>query len=385
MKQVLESNTPWNETPLGMKHLFVDISSHGFGHLAQTAPVLNALMASRSLRLTIRSGLEQAHLARRIPHHFTHIHAASDFGFVMHDALYVDLAASAARYQAAYADWPQRIADEAALLTQLEPDLVLSNISPLPLAGAAQAGIPAMAMCSLNWADLFAHYYSEQSWAAPIHAAMQSAYASASTFLRLTPGMDMPTLLNVENIGPVSGYADQTPRMTRAEVARVLGLPLNKRWLLLALGGIAHRLPVENWPILPDTQLLVPAGWQIASRLDVTPYSDVQLSFADLLPTVDAVLSKPGYGTFVEAACCGLPVLYLRRPDWPEAEYLEVWLHANGRAAVISPEVASSGNLLPALDAISKQTQPPRPAENGIEQALRLINRQLDGNARIKP
>src|SRR4051812_42090118 len=121
-----------------MKHLFLDISSHGFGHLAQTAPVLNALMASRTLQLTVRSGLEQAHLARRIHHPFAHIHAASDFGFVMHDALSVDLETSAERYRVAYAAWPQRVADEAALLKQLAPDLVLSNVSPLPLAGAAQ-------------------------------------------------------------------------------------------------------------------------------------------------------------------------------------------------------------------------------------------------------
>jgi hypothetical protein len=366
-----------------MKHLFVDISSHGFGHLAQTAPVLNALAATRPLRLTIRSGLEQAHLARRIHHPFTHIHEASDFGFAMHDALNVDLETSAQRYRNAYAHWPQRVADETAALKQLAPDLVISNVSPLPLAGAEHAGIPAMAMCSLNWADLFAYYYGHQNWAAPIHAAMQTAYASASAFLRFTPGMDMPAFSNVENIGPVSVYTDQAPSMSREDVAGILGLPLDKRWLLLALGGIAHRLPVENWPQLPDVQLLVPADWQVASRPDITPYSDAQLPFADLLPTVNVVFSKPGYGTFVEAACCGLPVLYLQRHDWPEAECLEAWLHSNTRAAVISPEMGVSGNLQPILDAVLKEAAPPRPVANGIEQALHLINRQLDGNATI--
>ena len=39
-------------------HLFVDISSHGFGHLAITAPVLNALgKLQPDLQLTVRSGL----------------------------------------------------------------------------------------------------------------------------------------------------------------------------------------------------------------------------------------------------------------------------------------------------------------------------------------
>lgn len=372
-----------------MKHLFVDISSHGYGHLAQSAPVLNALMQSRSLRLTVRSGLATAHLARRIQHPFTHVHEASDFGFVMHDALNVDQEASAARYREAYANWPQRVAAEAEFLQQLAPDLVLSNVSPLPLAGAAVAGIPAMAMCSLNWADLFshffAHYSSGQAWAAPIQSAMDQAYASALAFIRFTPGMDMPALANLNVIGPVSVYAEHRPQATREQVAQALGLPLHKRWLLLALGGIAHRLPIEHWPELPGIQLLAPSDWNVAARQDITPYNDEQLPFAELLPLVDVVLSKPGYGTFVEAACCGLPVLYLQRPDWPEAACLEDWLHHHARAAALEPEDGRTGNLQNALDALLGQTAPPRPEADGVEQAVRLINRQLDAGGSIRP
>jgi hypothetical protein len=368
-----------------MQHLFVDISSHGYGHLAQTAPLLNALVASRPLQLTVRSGLTQAQLASRIPVLFTHIHAASDFGFVMHDALNVDLEASAVRYREAYADWPQRVAAEALLLEKISPDLVLSNISPLPLAGAALAGIPSVAMCSLNWADLFAHYYAGEDWATPVHAAMQAAYASAQAFIRFSPGMEMPTLPNVEVVGPVSIYAVDSVRSTREQAARALDLPLNKRWLLLALGGIAHRLPVEQWPEFPGTQLLVPADWQVKKRADITPYSDAQLSFAKLLPVVDVVLSKPGYGTFVEAACCGLPVLYLQRPDWPEAECLETWLHQNTRAAIISPAAGINGDFLPSVNELLTRPAPPKPHPEGIAQAVRLISRGLDGNDTIKP
>ena len=368
-----------------MKHLFVDISSHGFGHLAQTAPILNALTARRSLQLTVRSGLAQEQLARRIQAPFAHIHAASDFGFVMHDALRVDLAASSARYRTAYANWPQRVADEASLLEKIAPNLVLSNVSPLPLAGAAAAGIPALAMCSLNWADLFAYYYPEQDWAVPIHAAMRTAYASAQAFIRFTPGMAMPDLPNVKVVGSVSVYAHHPAHTTREQAAQALGLPLHKRWLLVALGGIAHRLPVEDWPEMPDTQLLVPADWQVAQRADITPYSDAQISFADLLPIVDVVLSKPGYGTFVEAACCGLPVLYLQRPDWPEAECLEEWLHQHTRAAILSPAAGLSGDFLALLNELLAQAAPPRPQADGIAQALRLINDALDGSDTIKP
>ena len=45
---------------------------------------------------------------------------------------------------------------------------VLTNVAYLPLAGAAACGIPSYATCSLNWADLFAHYFGREPWAPPV-------------------------------------------------------------------------------------------------------------------------------------------------------------------------------------------------------------------------
>jgi hypothetical protein len=76
-------------------HLFVDISAHGFGHLAQAAPVLNALSKRLpELRLTIRSGLPTDKLQARVTADFTHLQERSDFGYVMHDAVSLDLEAT---------------------------------------------------------------------------------------------------------------------------------------------------------------------------------------------------------------------------------------------------------------------------------------------------
>ena len=191
-------------------HLFVDISSHGFGHFAITAPVLNAVAEMcPDLRLTVRSGLSAAKLAQRIRPPFAHIAAASDFGYVMHDALSVDLAATTDAYRAAHADWPAHVAAEANLLEHLRPDVVLSNVSYLPLAGATIAGIPALTICSLNWADLFAYFFGHEDWAAPIHAEMLDAYRAAEKFIRITPAMAMADLANTVTVGPVASLGQR--------------------------------------------------------------------------------------------------------------------------------------------------------------------------------
>jgi len=343
-------------------HLFVDISSHGFGHLAITAPVLDALARiCPTLRLTIRTALPVAKLQQRIKTLFELIAAASDFGYVMIDATRIDLAASATAYRQAHVDWSARVAAEAHFLASRQPDLVLTNVSYLPLAGAAVAGIPALSLCSLNWADLFAHFFGKQPWAQPIYSEMLAAYRSAQAFLRVTPGMAMEALANVQSVGPIA------IRGTRHD----LGLSREKA-VLIAMGGIAHRLPVDNWPRLPGVRWLPPGDWN-CRHPDAMASESFGLSFTDLLCSVDAVITKPGYGTFTEAACNGTPLIYQRREDWPEQECLIEWLHGNGRCVEIEAAELESGLIAAALDNVLSRTASAPPAADGITQTAHAI------------
>jgi len=343
-------------------HLFVDISSHGFGHLAITAPVLNAIAKIiPDFRLTIRSALPAAKLAQRIKAPYALISDATDFGYMMIDATTINLDASANAYRQAHADWPNRVADEARFLGGLKPDLVLTNVSYLPLAGAATAGFPALSLCSLNWADLFEHYFGDQPWAAPIHAEMLAAYRSALAFLRVTPGMQMEALGKIEPVGPIAALG------TRHEI----GLNGDKA-ILIAMGGIAHRLPVERWPCLPGVRWLVPDEWN-CRHPDAMACESFGLGFTDLLSSVDAVITKPGYGTFTEAACNGTPVIYQRRDNWPEQDCLIDWLIENNRSAEIEAEKLVSGQLAAAIDCVLNQTPAPAPMADGIAQAAMAI------------
>ena len=131
--------------------------------------------------------------------------------FLMHDAVRIDHEASAAAYRAFHADWSARVAAEAGMLTSLAPDLVFANVSALPLAGARRAGIPALAMCSLNWADQFAFLFGDAAWARAIHAELQDAYANADAFLRCTPAAPMPALSNAIAVPPVARVGHRRP------------------------------------------------------------------------------------------------------------------------------------------------------------------------------
>lgn len=352
-----------------MPHLLAAISAHGYGHLAQTAPVLNALRARLpELQLTVRCGLPHAVLAPRIAGPFVHQPVEDDFGMVMHSALAVDVAASAARYAAFHADWERRVDSVARELEQTAPDLILADIPYLTLAAAARAGIPALAMCCLQWADIYDYYCHDLPEAGGIHAQMLAAYDSATLFLRTEPAMPMPALHNRRDIGPVAMLG----RARREEINARCGVAAEDRLVLVAMGGIVFRPPLERWPVTPGVRYVMQRDW-LAQRPDVLVLEDTGLPFSDVLASCDAVLTKPGYGTFVEAACAGVPLLYVPRVDWPEEPWLVRWLERQLPCAAVPRSALDDGSFLPRVQQwVQQPRQAQRPAE-GVMQAVQII------------
>jgi len=353
-------------------HLFVDISSHGFGHLAQTASVLNALRALLpELRLTIRSGLPHAQLILRLKGPFTHIPQASDFGLSMKNAIDVDVHDSLARYQAMHANWDALVQAYAQQLADIKPDLLLANVSYLALAAAREAHVPALAMCSLNWLDILTPYVSASPSQEKIQAQMLDAYNSAKAFLRLTPGMPMPHIKNKIVIGPIAIPGLAQPDLLR----RHLNLTPATRLILVAMGGIPMPLP-STWPILPGYHWIVPQAAALP-RNDMHTLESIALPFSDVLASSDAVVTKSAYGVFVEASVCGKPVLYIERPDWPEEPFLVEWLMLHNQAQGISRAQFMQGTFGTSLQALLQRPRSTASSLTGIDDAAQFIKIQL--------
>ncbi|MBI5431151.1 MAG: hypothetical protein HY938_11960 [Nitrosomonadales bacterium] len=327
-----------------MSHLVVSISGHGFGHVAQTAPVLNALhQRMPQLRLTVCSSVPLAHLRARIKAPFDHLPGEGDIGMVMSSALDIRVRDSEEAYRHFHADWEARVDDEARLLRELGADMVLSNVGYLPLAGAQRAGIQNAALCSLNWADIYRHFFGNDAIAAQI----QGCYAHADAFLRATPGMAMESLHNLVPVAPIAEVGINR----RDELDRRLQLAKHEKLVLVSMGGIASRLPVERWPRVEGVRWLMQGSWQ-AAHPDAIALESLGMSFADLLASSDALVCKPGYGSFVEAACSGVPVLYVSRADWPESYPLIAWLQQQGVCREVTRQALEEGRIAAELESL---------------------------------
>jgi len=340
-------------------HLLVALSSHGFGHLSQAAPVINQLRELiPSLRLTIRAAFPAEQIQKRIFNPDVLQPVADDFGMVMRDALTVDLGASLHAYQTFHASLPDRVELLSKELLEQKVDLVLADIPYLTLAAAQKAGIPSVSLCSLNWADILEHALllatsselentaAKQAIApefarvgAEIVREIRDIYQKADYFLLPTPSMPMPTLTNTLAIGPVC-----TPGVKRREALTLNTQVAEDGWfVLVGMGGMPLDIKLDAWP----THLLgKPLHYIVADNIaqDFSPpqvIAETQsgLSYSDLVASVDLILTKPGYGMFVEAATAGVPVLYVERRGWPEAQALTDWLQTVAHCTEISTEV----------------------------------------------
>jgi len=355
--------------------LWLAISGHGHGHLVQLIPLVRALQARYpALLVCVQSSLP-ASLLRQSFGNAIDIHAeAADFGMVMSGPMTVLPAQSAEAYRQFHQAWPEHLAAQLSLFRDFQPDLVIGDIPYLPLAAAAVCGVPSVAVCSLNWADILEHYCHAHDGVEAIVRDIRGHYAAADLFLRPDPAMPMPTLGNTAAIGPLISVG--VPR--RGELQQLLCLAEGQRLVLLTLGGIAGEVDISTWPPLDNTVFLVPETWcsKASQAVDPNRFRSIEstgMSFADLFASCDALVTKPGYGAFAGAGCCGLPVLFAERGDWPEEIYLNAWLQRVGRAESIGWTRLVDGDLGYALDELLAQAPKPAAEASGAAEGLALI------------
>lgn len=350
-------------------HLVADVSGHGFGHVAMTAPVLNELGRQRpDLRLTVRSAAPERLLREHLAVDFDHLPVAHDFGMAMVNALEVDTAASFDRYRALHGRWSAAVDAAAGALRELQPTLLLANVPYLSLAAANQTRVPAVALCCLHWADVFEHYCGDLPGASSVAEQMRAAYATACVFLAPDPSMPMPGLANLRRIGPIARRGEDR----RTELRRRLGLDADTRLLLLSLGGVPFSVDVARWPRLDDVHVIAAMTLQ-GTHPDVTDAETLQLSHIDLLASCDAVVTKPGYGTVTEAAINGVPMLYVSRDGWPEEPHLVDWLCRVGRCVSMPQAALIDGAFGDALASLLRRPRPEPPHAVGTDEAASAL------------
>lgn len=351
----------------------VYLSEHGFGHamrsvwllghLAAAMPDLQLLIATRLPRWLL-AGLERAERVEAM---------ALPPPLVQADSLTVDHAASGELLSQVLAAWDDTVHRHAAWLRQIGADLVYSDVPAQPLAAAQAAGIAGVALGNFTWDWIYRHYADVDRRYVDAARVAAEAYRTARLYLQLptapTEPSGMPTA--------VIPWVGRRPRRSRRAVRDALGLSARRPMVLLSFGG--H-------PTFPLAELLRSSwarrfhwvgGRQLDTaastlhRVDEEGLAAAGIGYIDLVAAADVVVSKPGYGILADCLFTGSRLVYLARPEFPEASLLlEPTMDRLLQAVAVAPGERTAAAIGQAVDqCLGRPAPEPTERLDGVEVA----------------
>jgi hypothetical protein len=355
-----------------MQLIWCAISGHGYGHAAQVVPVLNELgKLLPKLKTILRTTVPAAFFHDRLTIPWDLQTVQQDVGCIQKGPLEIDVPTTWDAHVRFHAEWDERISKEVAAMRATVPQVILADTPYLAASAGKEAGVPTVALANFTWSEAlkpFADLTQPQHQA--ILDTMHHAYGHATLAMRIAPGLPLSAFSNVVDIGPIA----QTAHSQRDDIRKHLGVTESDRLVLLAFGGIAlESLPWEQMAHMQGYHFIVTTPPIRASpRIHVA--STIPHSFSTLIASVDLVMTKPGYGTIVEAVSIGMPVLYVRRYNFADEAPLVEFLHRYGRGYKLSLTDFLTGNWQPAFEAIRCIPSPSRrPTTTGASDAAHIL------------
>ena len=353
-----------------MPSIWCAISGHGYGHAAQVVPVLNAVGALvPGVTAILRTTVPASFFRDRLTIPWDHQPVQQDIGCVQDGPLTIDINATWEAHQHFHDTWNARLSNEITAMHMAAPALIVGDTPYLALEAGSRAQIPTVALASFTWDLVLKEYcHASDSSHQQLIQHIRESYAKADMALRITPAPRIDAFRNISDIGPIASPAPPE----RDRLVSALALAPNERTVLVGFGGIPlTSLPLDQMEQLRHYRFLfdgpVPPGY---SRIHST--TNLPFSFKTLLASVDVIMTKPGYGTIVEAVALQQPVLYVRRYNFADEPPLVDYLHRYGRGVELSIDDFTQGRWEPAISkaiaTLSPQTPPP-PATGAMQAA----------------
>lgn len=354
------------------------VSSHGYGHLSQSIAVANAILEHYPDSIfRFQGNFPKQTIAERLNcTDFEHDARALDVGLIQADPLNIDFPATAKAYEKLHDNFVDKITNEAKELTRWGADIVIADVPYLSLAAAAKANINGIAIASLSWDNIIAGYFNlNDKKPAKWFADILSAQSETSLALLPEPAMNGDSFPIRQAIPPIALLGEPLP-----EIHSSLGISEDdKRPLILAsLGGIpANSLPLSAMARDKRFHWITNSADTYQSENLHSIFSIPQHNYQNIVASVDGLVSKPGYGTAVEAVNYNLPFVYTCRGDFPDEPVITNWLSLNARSVEISREQWNLGNFGDNLMELIKQPRQPILHCNGAQVAAAIVSEYL--------
>ncbi len=354
------------------------ITPHGYGHAVRSLEVIRSLLRMNSgVEVTIVSEIPEFLVAQNIGHSLPYRRRRLDIGLVQLDSIRFDLASTLSQLINLQARAEELLAEETQFLKAQSCDLVVADIPFMAFLAADRCGIPSLGIGNFTWDWIYSAYVEHDPKWRKVMEWICQCYGHCDLLLQLPMHGDCSACPRRMDVPLVARRAGRRPLETR----RLVGIhPQQPAYLIafadLDLSGSALRA-LET---IPEALFLFkhPLQYNLSNGICL---DGLDLSYADAIAAVDAVITKPGYGIVSDCLAHGTPMIYTDRGVFPEYRILVDTMREHLPVAFISPDDLCSGNWVQAILEIRRASaRPPTIRTDGAEICARTILERLEGS-----
>ncbi len=332
------------------------VSAHGYGHGVRSCDIIRSLnRLYPHIGVEVVSSLQPDFLFNRISDTQNNIRKNSfDIGMVQKDSIQVDVAETLARLDRLYENSREVIESEARLLKENKVSMVVCDIPDLPMESAVIADIPKVAIGNFGWDWIYSGFIAQDRRWGRIVERIRNAYGKADLLLRLPFSDTMAAFPVIEDIPLVA-----SPGNSRRDViAKLARCGISKKWILISFTSLNwSEEALDRIEKVTECEFFTvhPLQWK---RKNIHTLYPSQVPFPDIVASVDAVVSKPGFGILSDCIVNRKPLIYAERSDFPEYAVLETAIRKYLRNIHIPAAALYCGNLMPSIDRIWDRPEP---------------------------
>ncbi len=351
------------------------ISSHGYGHAARAAAIMATLHElDPMLHFELFTQVPRWFFQDSLAQPFGYYERLTDVGLAQKNSLLEDLAETLRRLANFLPFDRAQVQSLAEQIKTLQCQLIICDISPLGIAVAKAAGLPAVLVENFTWDWIYAGYLLGEARLKPYITQLRELFAGADYHIQTEPVCQpLPADMTTR---PVS----RPSRTPASQTLQKLDLPDQATVILLTMGGIPWDYTfLEQLARQRDFYFIVPGGSQrveLVGNLALLPHHS-DFFHPDLVSASDAVVGKLGYSTLAEVYHAGIPFGYIPRPGFRESEMLAAYVDRHMSGLAITAAQFESGEWVSLLTDLLALPRIERHEPNGADQAAEFIRNCL--------
>jgi len=279
-----------------LKKIFYYITDHGLGHATRSIAIIRELEKLQNVEVIIRNSNANKILHESLPHTKI-ITGTTDVGPVINDD---GISINKEQTITKITKWLQNIDSfakkELKIILENKPDLIISDISPMPLLAVKDIKIPIIVISNFSWYDVLKILPKKES------EKLKIAYDRADLAIQIPLGTKMEHFRHKRRTGLIC----RIPTRSKNKIKKSFGISNSKSIVTVALGGSKNKIKFEVGEDVEILSMNTKVDSSIRSK-DVTNYVEGQ----DIVSISDLVICKCGYGMISECITNGVPFYFL--------------------------------------------------------------------------